>query len=310
MTNSNEKKQLVNVDRLRILAAFGVVSYHAHGDLPRSPGVVGFIILMMFFCIFMVNRPRVPEFSSTLKKKFDRLLAPWLFWSVVYGVVKLAKVVFFGADASQAFSMTMFLTGTRIHLWFLPFAFMASLVLAFICQKSNGASEMRNIVIASILGVVSVFCFSIVSSQYILPVPLGQWMLGFPAVPLGFAIGRSMLFEKSSDRLKLYLCLTLLLVAVCFGVGYMGYAIKYAVRYCGGFLMVCLVLCLDGSRDPVSSRLATLTYGIYLIHPLILVFLGFVHFFDTMPLLVFLITIVLSTIAVVILQKTHIKRFV
>ena len=58
-----------------------------------------------------------------------RLLMPWLVWSVVYGGVKLAEALVEGQPLGSAFAPWMLLTGPAIHLWFLPFAFAASLVL-------------------------------------------------------------------------------------------------------------------------------------------------------------------------------------
>jgi peptidoglycan/LPS O-acetylase OafA/YrhL len=310
MSDLDKTKYMANVDRVRILAAFGVVSYHTHSDLSRNPGVVGFIILMMFFSIFTVSRANISNLLVVFKKKFTRLIEPWLFWSVIYGLSKLIKVVLNDVPVSETFSMTMFLTGTKIHLWFLPFAFVTSGLLAVICSKTTSMSDIRNIIIASLIGVLSIFCFSIVSSRYTLPVPFGQWMLGFPAVPLGFAIGRSLVLNKFYDRLKFYLFLIVLIAVVCVAVGSMGYGLKYAVRYCVAIVIVLPVLCLRGNIDPVSKRLATLTYGIYLIHPLVLTVLTLLHLPELHPLLLLALTIFLSAFAVVVLRKTPIKRFV
>ena len=56
------------------------------------------------------------------------LLLPWLAWSAVYGGVKVAEAVVGGQPPGNAFAPWMLLTGPAIHLWFLPFAFAASLL--------------------------------------------------------------------------------------------------------------------------------------------------------------------------------------
>lgn len=110
------RRQIANIERLRVLSAFGVASFHTHDWFPRSFGIIGFIVLLLTFCAFVVNRPEPYDFRDLAKRKAERLLKPWLFWSVIYGALGLVKVIYMDVPFSDVFSATMFLTGTRIHL--------------------------------------------------------------------------------------------------------------------------------------------------------------------------------------------------
>ena len=125
---------------------------------------------------------------------------PWLFWSLLYGLAKVVKVVFTEAQLKDVFDKTMIFTGPRVHLWFLPFAFVVSVPLIFIVRKINNKSNSRCIFWGSVISVISVFCYSIVNSKFSLPCPFIQWFLAMPAIPLGFVIGRSLLISNPVEN--------------------------------------------------------------------------------------------------------------
>jgi len=78
------QSRIANIERLRIISAFGVASFHVHDWFPRSLGVAGFIILLLSYCAFVVNKPEPYGIARVAKRKAQRLLKPWLFWSIVY----------------------------------------------------------------------------------------------------------------------------------------------------------------------------------------------------------------------------------
>ena len=56
---------------------------------------------------------------------------------------------------SDVFPVTIFLSGTRLHLWFLPFAFVAALFLYLIHRATIDRSCSFNIVTAILIGATS-----------------------------------------------------------------------------------------------------------------------------------------------------------
>jgi len=310
------KARIANIERLRILSAFGVASFHIHDWFPRSLGVVGFIVFLLTFCIFVVNKPEPYAMAHLIKQKSGRLLKPWLFWSGIYGLLKLLKIVYMNVSFSEVFSPTMILTGTRIHLWFLPFAFFAALLLALIHRRIVNVSKSLTIITAILIGVVCVLVCSIIQSRIQPPKPLTQWTLGLPAIPLGFAIGRITLLRKAEERRNMYLVIVFSTTVACalfawLGNGtWMGYGSTFAIRYCVSLAIVCSALHWKGNFGPISSKLASLSYGIYLIHPLVV---GPFYQFGIAiqhPLILLFIVLFISLLITFILSKTPLRQFV
>ena len=315
----SRKARIANIERLRIVSAFGVASFHTHNWFPRSIGVTGFIILLLSFCAFIVDKTEPYGVVKVANRKAQRLLKPWLFWSVVYGGLGLAKMVHDNVSFSDVFSPTMLLTGTRIHLWFLPFAFVASLFLAAVHRKILGIPDSFVIIAAISIGALSIFGCSIIQSRLSPPTPLAQWMLGLPAIPFGFAIGRTRILDKYEDRRKYFVFIILSTMAACaacmalarlsYGTWF-DYGIKFSVRYLASLLIFCSALHWCGKLDPISANLASLSYGIYLIHPLVIV--PFYQFGIAVqrPLLLLFFVLSISSLIIWVLKKTPIKQFV
>lgn len=314
-----QKSRIVNIERLRILSASAVASFHTHDWFPRSLGLIGFVILILVFCTFVVNRPEPYDLANLAKRKAKRLLKPWVFWSLVYGVIALAKVVCMDESFSEVFFWRMLLVGTRIHLWFLPFAFVAALLLALIHRRIMNISDTYNIVTATLIGTLCVFGCSILQSCVNPPVPLGQWSLGLPAIPLGFAIGRIMLQQNVKDRRNFYIFVVLSVAAVygictvlawlqtgaCFDNGCL-----FAMQYFISTTVFCSALHWHGRIDPISMKLGSLSYGIYLAHPLVLIFLNRLGIATQTPIVLLFLTLSASMLLTYVFKKTLLRQFV
>jgi len=311
--------QIANIERLRVLSAFGVASFHTHDWFPRSFGIIGFVVLLLSFCAFVVNRPEPYVLRDLAKRKAERLLKPWLFWSVVYGALGLAKVIRMDVSFSDVFSATMFLTGTRIHLWFLPFAFVAALLLVLAHRHMAKVPEIYNIAAAVLIGMICVLGCSIMQVRVPLQTPLPQWTLGLPAIPLGFAIGRIMILPEHKNRRNCYL-----LVVFSTAAAFVAYTAllwlehgtwfdlgsEYIVRYGISMALVCLALYWPGRLDSTSAALGSLSYGIYLVHPLVLVFLYQLGILVHQPLLLLFLVLVISGIITLVFKKTLLRQFI
>jgi surface polysaccharide O-acyltransferase-like enzyme len=316
---ASRQHQIANIERLRILSAFGVASFHTHDWFPRSFGIVGFIVLLLTFCAFVVNRPEPYGFGDLAKRKAERLLKPWLFWSAIYGALGLVKVIRMDVPFSDVFSATMFLTGTRIHLWFLPFAFVAALLLVLVHRRMTKAPETYNIAAAVLVGMICVLGCSIVQTWIELRTPLLQWTLGLPAIPLGFAIGRIMILPERKDRRNLCL-LVVLSTAAALGVytallwlergAWFDPGSEFIVRYGISTVLVCLALLWPGRLDSTSRTFGSLSYGIYLVHPLVVVFLCQLGIFVQQPLLLLFLVLAISGTITLVFKKTLLRQFI
>lgn len=324
----SRQPRIANIERLRFFSAFAVASFHTHGWFPRSIGVAGFIILLLSYCAFVVNKPEPDGIAKVAKRKAQRLLKPWLFWSIIYGGLGLVKMVHGNLSFSDVFSPAMLLTGTRTHLWFLPFAFVAALFLASIHRRIAGIPDSYTIITAISIGALCIFGCSIIQSRlhhlttsahWILGLPLAQWILGLPAIPLGFAIGRIKILQRAEDRKKYFMFIILSTLAACVGCMvfdrlshgiWFNFSSKFAIRYFASLVIFCSALHWRGKLDPVSANLALLSYGIYLVHPLVLVPLYQFDIAIQHPLLLLFLVLSISSLITFILRKTPLKQFV
>ena len=315
----SRKPRIASIERLRILSAFAVASFHVHDWFPRSIGVAGFIILLLSFCAFVVNKPEPYNIKNLAKKKVQRLLMPWLFWSMIYGGISLVKMISQNMTFSDVFSPTMLLTGTRTHLWFLPFAFVASLLLALIHRKIVNIPDSYTITTAISIGALFILGCSMIRSWIPLPTPLAQWLLGLPAIPLGFAIGRIKILERTEDQRKYFVLVILSAMAasaVCMALSWLSqgiwldYGSKFAIRYFVSITIFCSALNWRGHMDPISRNMASLSYGIYLIHPLATVPFYLFGIATQHPLVLLFLVLSVSSLIILILRKTPLKQFV
>jgi len=314
-----KQSRIANIERLRIISAFGVASFHTHDWFPRSLGVAGFIILLLSFCAFVVSKPEPYGVAKVAKRKAQRLLMPWLFWSVIYGGLGLVKMVHENLSFSDVFSPTMLLTGTRIHLWFLPFAFVAAIFLAGVHRRIADIPDSFTITTAVSIGALCIFGCAIVQSRIQPPTPLIQWTLGLPAIPLGFAIGRAKILKRIEDRKRYFVLIILSTIAACsacmilarFSYGkWFDFSSLFAFRYFASLVIFCSALHWRGKLDLISEHLASLSYGIYLIHPLVVV--PFYQFGIAVqhPLLLLFLVLSISSLITFILKNTSLRQFV
>ena len=315
----SRQERIGNIERLRFLAACGVVSMHTSTVLPSSFGSVGLLVLLLILCIFVVRRDHPRELGPLAKRRADRLLKPWLFWSVIYGILALAKVFYEGVPFSAVFTPAMLLTGTRIHLWFLPFGFAAAVLLGLVHQRIVRVPDTITVAIAGFAGALCVFVYPFVQANTSLGEPFEQWSYGFPAIPLGLAIGRAAALPDRRRRRNLYLLVELLVAAAC--AAYVVFAeLRYgvwldrggmhAIQYAMAVGTVCIALHWQGKLDPISKALALSSYGIYLVHPLIVVFLSRIEALEERPAILLCLVLAVSMLTTLALRRTRLKQFV
>lgn len=243
------------LDIARLVAAFGIVWFHV-----GAPGAaIGYAALPFFLIVMMVMAAPGAErmgFTPYAKGRAERLLRPWLLWSAIYAVMKLAELVITGAPFASEFAPHMLLTGPALHLWFLPFAFLACLLVY--PAMHLGHQTQRGPAIILLTG-AALLALGLAQGRG-LPVPLAQWVYAGPAVCLGLAMA---LAEGRLWRIGLILFgFTGLALAIGWTAGLGQLALA------GTALWLCLALPRPGTA--LSSRAAAAAMGIYLAHPLAL----------------------------------------
>ncbi len=304
-------ERVANIDRLRILAAIGVVWFHMQGAPHREIGYAGLPIFLLIFFSLITMRSHRDGTARFLKRRWNRLMVPWLFWSIVYGVCKFSKAMS-ATDMSSVrdmLHMESVLAGTHIHLWYLPYAFASGLLIYAINGWTSGVRNVVAALVAATLGVLALMGHATGVFGGNLMVPLPQWIYGLAAIFVGFAIGRCMMIPSRDTQRALLFVIALMVLAACSILNSMGFT-SLAVSYGLGTVLVCIAYAWPSGNDAFVEHVAPLTLGIYLIHPL--ASYGLRHFVvpaDHYTALLIL-TVCISGLVTLGLMKTPLRRFV
>lgn len=267
-TTKGHPMRNATLDHARLLAAAGIVIFHS-----GAPGAaVGYAALPFFLMLLMLLAWPAAErqpFGAYATGRVRRLMLPWLVWSGVYAALKLAEVALTGRTLGAEFAPWMLLAGPALHLWFLPFAALACLVLWPLARAASGVASgagpalsptlapALRATLAAGLGALAVAAL-LARQGMALPLPFAQWAYAAPAVALG--AGLALLPGWRAQGALLLAVLGLLAAA-----GWPQGALQIALA--GG----ALVLCLAWPRPdgPVARGAAGMALTVYLVHPLI-----------------------------------------
>jgi hypothetical protein len=246
------------LDYGRMIAAIGIVLFHCGGPgaMVGYAGLPFFTMLLILLALPGAGRQSFADFAAG---RAVRLLRPWLIWSAFYGSLKLAEVLATGKALSSEFTLSMLLTGPAIHLWFLPFAFLACLAvypLARLWPAGDGPAG-QVLMVQGALALVALALFAGGQSGV-----LARWVFVLPSVALGLIFA---LAQGNRGRILTAAGLSLGVLAIAglqgwtFGVMQQGLAT--------GALILCLMTHLP--ETPLSRLCAALSLGVYLGHRLV-----------------------------------------
>lgn len=252
-----------SIDLLRFVAAFGIVWAHmllndSYSALIGYTALSVFLIMVPYLSVLRRERLGFTGGASNGERvhvRIQRILAPWLFWCLVYKVL----LAYQQRDPSSLFRIEdplSLLIGPCIHLWFLPFVLIASALLFPLVRAIKSPSSL---IVATVLSAA----FSVLS-LYLhdlenLPQPFAQWAFAFPPFLFSLLAAHGRKFDLGYVPIATYLGVcTLFLV---FGHSYWPFfsmlavpmfAIAYAANY----------------KNDLFYSLGKLSFGIYLTHPI------------------------------------------
>lgn len=310
-TTALASERLINIDALRVVAAIGIVWFHTSEAPYKRIGYAGLPIFLLIFFSLIVHRGGTYSTYTFLKRRWNRLLKPWLFWSLLYGVLQLVRAVWSGnADSlHQLASPQVALAGTHIHLWYLPFAFASGVLVYALNRHTMRFNNTVVVFIATGLGLLLLTLDAIGLASRHLMYPLPQWGFGLAAIPLGLAVGRSLM--APSHALMRFLLASIVLVTlatsmVLIGFGYASAGIPYGLAV----VLVTLAYSWQTTGNGAVAALAPLTFGVYLIHPLVSFWLRHWVAVDQHYAAFIGLTVCVSGLITLGLMKTRMKEFV
>ena len=298
------------MDRLRILASIDIVSGHVTGT--HLLGGIGLPIFLLTSVSMCVHRPTTPRLGDFAARRVEPVLLPWLVWSGVYAVWLVVRALLNNLSPWESFEPRMLLSGTAIHLWFMPFILVANLTVVALAGQLRRWSTRQVIALALALGVVSLIgCAHLRQSIPTAP-PVMQWLFSIPCIPLGLAIGRTV--SLASQRTRPLLVLTAMGAATwIFGRLHPNELIvewTLLQRFGLAIALLCTAALWTSQPDHITRTLVRNTFGVYLVHPLLVMIAGECRVWLGPPLLSVCIVYAASLGLCMLLQRTRLGRFV
>lgn len=314
--NRAAKPRLVWFDANRVFAAFGVVLIHSSTDfggqafpdatqgerlIPvflRSIGEFsGSEMFFMFSLFLMAMRvdKKMPTYGSAIALQAQRLLVPFLFWTVFYAFFRLIKADAFNyapyiwgqLGQVQSWLGYLILGKSQYHMHFLPTLF--ALFLFYPVMRTATRYPILGLTVVITIGVMNNaqgFLWGLdidhVLRDYLIRALkifgyVGYGMAAFAIYGLwndGIPRGESRLIRRCGFYFAaLAYVATLPFYNVAFETG--GWGIRAGWDFYGHFLMPVFVfgIFVGGQYLHWSdhwSKLARYTFGVYLVHPLVI----------------------------------------
>jgi peptidoglycan/LPS O-acetylase OafA/YrhL len=254
-----------SVDAMRLIASAGIVWFHA-GAWGKTVSYAALSLFIVFLIVLPLQRPWSGSVASYAWDRANRLLRPWVVWSLIYAALKIAQAVLQNQTVVSEFNWTMMVIGTMTHLWFLPFGFACSVTAFWFVKHFKGNSELA---FASLVALAAVSVpASTLALNSDLTTPFAQWCYGLPAVFFAMAI-----HFANFDRVKLFCVIGatalswLLVIAIADQM--LG-----AVSLLLGVNLAVIVLAMPTTSGPWTQWAANVSMPVYLAHP---IFLSLVH---------------------------------
>lgn len=255
-----------SIDLLRFVAAFGIV--WAHMLLPNPWAAFGYTALSVFLILvsfLSVQHIELREQQGPRKRgatrylRVRRILVPWLFWCLVFKILIVLhhRDLWALTELTEPYSL---LIGPAVHLWFLPFILIASAVLLPLSRAT--LTTRRAVVVASILAALVSAASLYLHDHGKLPEPFCQWAFALPPFLYGLlaAYGRKLDIDIAPAAFFLGVCLAFMMLSDA----------PWPVFSLLAMLVFILALMVE-PRSATLHVLGTLSFGIYLLHPIFIV---------------------------------------
>jgi peptidoglycan/LPS O-acetylase OafA/YrhL len=239
-----------------------------------------------------------------IRKRAKRLLLPWLFWSALYAVLKVGDAIHSRHPISDEFHRWMLFAGPEIHLWYLPFAFIVTVLAALPWLRRSRLIGMGATRAWTIAGAVTLLLISWLLASQSLGPPWAQWAFVIPSVCFGVALSRvarggAAWIGWAIAGAAVFGC------AAAYSMGWGALAIPYAV----GVIALALACTFNFAAGPWTLWLGGLAYGVYIVHPLFATCISRSSGVRDGTLLALSVAVA-SLVATAILKRTPLRLFI
>lgn len=240
-----------SIEGLRLIAALGIVWFHM-----QAPGQeIAYAALAVFLILTADLSSGSLQRSGTrvyLRNRVTRILFPWSVWSGLYLALAYARGVPISVHLAD---WRHILIGPEIHMWFLPFVFLAS---GFVLAAKRLVQTPRGFTLWLLLAIGFSTVSYLIHNWLSPPDPFAQWTFAIPPFLLG------LIMAHARDR-KLVWPEVLFIISVS-GLTWAAGATEGVLQLLIAWPILRLFWSIPVPWDWLT-KLGALSFGIYLIHP-------------------------------------------
>ncbi|WP_026463744.1 acyltransferase family protein [Adhaeribacter aquaticus] len=321
-------KRNTTTDLIRIIAAFGVVAIHVPFSTPAAKTLqdVFHPFCVPFFLItsltLFVNKLKVAPVRDLLKNAVFRIALPYLAWTIIYGGLLAFKSLLIGTATPLNPWKVLFFGESAVHLYFLPELLVLQLLATGIFLIGGPTGKIKGLGLLFILLAIGYTVIGYIHDSFSVPQPFQVISYLSAAFLLAKKINNNNIHWRYFVGGLLMVILTLMIYWSNININILNISIANLLNHIpiGGIGLLLLAIGFPSVTMPNwLLHLSSMTFGIYLIHIFFLEALEFffekllfidLHYDVTIKLLVVATIFLLSTIAVILLRKISIFRFV
>jgi peptidoglycan/LPS O-acetylase OafA/YrhL len=256
------RRKLLGPDLLRFLSVIAIVWWHGKGPGQKYLEASLYALILLSVILPTIGSSRL-NFGSFFVHRAKRLLIPYAFFWLFYGILALVR--------GQPFFPTpwILIEGHGWHLWYLPYAFFAS-VIAFQLNKLLLTAPART-VNWFLLGLSMVLLFIAASflEHHTSPSRLANVYTRFaPTIPMGVLIGRVIRDGQLNSSVRWLMTLTISTLLFTGLMQFFG-LFSLTLPYCTALILVSAALLWQQGTYNFMLKITGLAMSIYLLHPFI-----------------------------------------
>ena len=279
---------LPGFDILRVAAAFAVVYIHGSVSSPKLSNwaswaafaVPSFFLMAGFLTARGLAYQAHTDFSPFVRARVLRLLPAYLAWSAFYLVLRAFKIGVLQGEGWQAALNINWLTlllfgGYTYHLWFIPTLLYFSILLYLILCLIKKLNWIFRFTILTTLAIFIFFLYGYFLNIVEAKPGVSNYLTRYFSRNFGFSIFGAALFILLDNCIKWRFIAIVVAVITWIGVILLAmnfYTVETDVLWlpCITLGMFMVILLIKQSGTGLHSRLANVSFGIYLVHAVFL----------------------------------------
>lgn len=268
MSEPAARVDLPLLDALRVLASVAIVRHHMRGDFLFGVGFGLPLFLVILFALATSSR-RPEPLARFVRRKSSYLLVPWVRWSLIYVALLVLAEAVRGRPPADRLHTVMFWTGGHSSLWFLPFAAVALVPARALALGVRRRRATTVVLAAAVAGVAANTASPLLMDSGLPDVPWRLWLRFTPAIAWGLALGTSLRARDDGERRRLLAAVAFLALLGWIASPLRDHPGDLPRRFAVAVPLACAGLAW---RPPVPGAvrgLGTVTFGIYVSHPLV-----------------------------------------